>query len=497
MQFDAPRGSDEWWLSRLMEKLAAQVKEVDLMGRWLRGTQPIPCPDNQKPGFERLQRIANVNLAELIVDARVHRMQLLGASTVGQFADSGDDRVDALFEEQDLRALLSNAFRAALGEGVAYLMVTAEGGIRFADGKHAVLEDGPDGTTLAAVNIYRDEVADRDVAILARPGYFRFFYHEGPTGLPGQKWWRFFPGAWTAGERVESPLDEVPMYRLTPPGGRSLIRKHIAGLERINHGILQRMILISLQAFKQRALKNAPREDPKTGEPIDYDAVFETAPDALWILPESVEIWESGQADFGPVLTAVKDDIRAVAVASKTPLFMISPDDANGSAEGAATQREILVFDIESITALFEGKLKRVLSAALRLRGDLDPEEATRLKLLWANPRRSSLMERAQSLSTARGGGVPFRMALEKFGEFTPAEVEEAVQQRTADAFLEAAIAASGANSTTPASAGSTAVSVTGGTPRATPPSGGTPAQLPAPDARRAAGPESGGLNGG
>lgn len=432
-------GTDEWWFKRLASELARRRPEVDVLKAWMDGKPPIPAPDNMKPGFERLQEIANVNVAELVVEARLHRMQLLGASTRTDHSANGDDEVAALFEAQDLKQKFHQAFWYALGTRHGYIFLDPPtGDFRVSGPGNSIVARDAFGRVVAGLNMYRDDVMDRDVLALARPGYTRYATHDGNTVLPRSRAWTFSPVFWDLGEPVPHPEgleDRVLAYELTT--GKSLIEKHLPTLERINHTILQRMIMFALQAFKQRALKNAPLNDPGTGEEIDYDGVFESSPDALWLLPEGVEIWESGQADMTPILNATRDDLRFLAVTSKTPLYMISPDDANGSAEGASTQRETLTFDVEAIVAQLEGEIKRSLSDALLIRGETERADLSEFKLIWSNPRRSSLTERAQAAATAAGAGIPFRMVLSKFAEFSPDEVEDAVDMRSEDVFLQ------------------------------------------------------------
>jgi hypothetical protein len=129
--------------------------------------------------------------------------------------------------------------------------------------------------------------------------------------------------------------------------GLAEFEPHIPLLDRINQQILQRMTIATIQAFKQRAMKGLPKTDPKTGELINYDDVFTADPGAIWNIPASVEIWESGQVDLGPILLAIRDDVKDLAATSGTPLYSITPDAANGSAEGASLQRETLTFKVE------------------------------------------------------------------------------------------------------------------------------------------------------
>jgi hypothetical protein len=195
------------------------------------------------------------------------------------------------------------------------------------------------------------------------------------------------------------------------------------------------MIIIAFQAFRQRGIKGVPNTD-KDGKEIDYTDIFQSDPGAVWILPEVAEFWESGQADIGPVLTAVKDDIIHLAVSSSTPLFSVVPDAANGSAEGAALQREGLIFKTEASIALADGAFCRTMGSAFEIVGDMERADVYQIEGLWASPRRSSLQERATAAVQAMVAEVPWRTRMELFIELTPAQIADAESQRLDDAFM-------------------------------------------------------------
>ena len=435
--------TDEWWVKHLYEKLARQAKSAALCRDWYENNPPLPSPDNEKPNWERLQRIAQVNLASLIVNARLFRVNLKGARTALDESANGDDVLNRSFVEQDAEKKLQDAFRYALAEGRGFITLSTEGEMRASDAMHTAVEHDAAGKVIAALSVHRDVPGNRDVMVLARPGYFRTAYKEGATLLPGRLIsFMSSPESWELGAPSPSGLDFVPAYELVPLNG-SVIERHMRTLERINHGILQRLVTIALQAFRQRALKDMPLTDPETGEESDDTGVFESAPDAVWMLPEGVEVWESGQADLTPMLASVKDDIKTLAVESKTPIYLITPDDANGSAKGAETQQEGVVFSVRSIHTAFNGPLRRMLSDMLTIRGETERADLAGVRLLWEKPTKGSIAERAAAAETAARAGIPFRTRMEVFAELAPEEIDSAERQRADDIF---ALAAAGAD---------------------------------------------------
>lgn len=444
-------GTDEWWMDRLAKKLGSQLRNIDLLEKWMEGKPPLPYPDKQTPSFRRLQEIARINLAEVIISAMTDRMQPLAMSSALERDSDGDDYVRKLWDDAQAESAFEQAIewmlvcqRSALMVGrkdpadpESELLLTAEHPSQIA----WEVDPRDPSLVVAALKIYRDDINDQDVAVLFRPGYQRIATHRGNTMLPklNATGWSILPTLWELDDLQEAPLleREIPVYPMENRLGLGEFERHLPTLQRINHTILQRMVIVAMQAFRQRAAKGAPYKD-KNGEVIDYDEVFENDPGSIWILPAAVEMWESGQADLTPVLSSVKDDLMHLAVASRTPMHMLTPDASGGSAEGAAMQREATIFKVEKTMKRVNPAIRRATAAMLRIQGETDRAELSSLKVDWANPRRSSLTERAESARGAKEAGVPWEMRMLKFAELTPSEVAEAKRQRAADNLQEA-----------------------------------------------------------
>src|SRR5690606_14672608 len=152
--------------------------------------------------------------------------------------------------------------------------------------------------------------------------------------------------------------------------GRGEFERHLAILDRINYTILSRLEIATLQAFRQRAIKgDLPRKDAQ-GNLIDYDDIFSADPGALWMVPATADIWESGQVDLGPIRSAVRDDVQDLAAVTRTPLFYLTPEATNGSAEGASLAREGLVFKAADRLAETTAPWARVMQLAFLFEGD-------------------------------------------------------------------------------------------------------------------------------
>jgi hypothetical protein len=455
--------TDEWWIKRLTDKLGKDLPRLHELGNWMEGNPPLAVPDSDSAGFQRLQRVAKLNLAELIVNAVLYRMQPLTFKTSAPGDDNGDTEANKIWKRNNMKVASAEIIEWMLTYSRSYGIV---GPRDNADPKAGVLltsehptqvyaEPDPDnpGYSLAAIKIYRDDITESDVIVLYRSNYFRVARHYGNQSLlprEGKKSkWRIQPSSWEWDEAYDSPLylengavvgntftELPPVFEFRNRQGKGEFEKHLATLERINHTILQRMIIIAFQAFRQRGIKGVPNTD-EDGKEIDYTDIFAADPGAVWIVPELADFWESGQADLTPVLTSVKDDIIHLAVSSSTPLFSVVPDAANGSAEGAALQREGLIFKTEACIALADGAFCRMMGAAFEVMGDSIRREVEGIEGVWASAKRSSLQERASAAVQAKVAGVPWRTLMKYFLELTPDQIAEAESQRLDDAFMQ------------------------------------------------------------
>jgi len=451
--------SDEWWMKRLSQALAKRLPRLAEMQLWFDGTPPLPYPDAAKEGFERLQRLARLNLAELIVNAVLYRMTPLAFRTGADGDDNGDAEATRIWKDNRMKTTAAEILEWMLTLSVSYgsvAQIENDGGfkalLRSEHPTQCITEDDPEnpGYALAALKVYRDDLHNRDVAVLYRAGTdgnmatMRVAYHNGNSILPGvrtnaiNKSWFIRPQAWEWADEGEELFDvTVPIHKFENRNSKGEFEKHIPTLERINHTILQRMIIIAFQAFRQRAVKGVPNTD-EDGKEIDYTDIFKSDPGAIWLLPEVAEFWESAQADLTPVLTSVKDDIIHLAVSSQTPLFSVVPDAANGSAEGAALQREGLLFKVEDCISRADHAFAAMMADAFAAEGDDARSEIEDIEVIWASPRRSSLTERAVSAVQAMAAGAPWRTVMSKFLELSPDEIAQAEKERMNDMFMQA-----------------------------------------------------------
>jgi len=226
------------------------------------------------------------------------------------------------------------------------------------------------------------------------------------------------------------PFDRVPVVRFQNRRGVGEFEPHIDLLGRINHQILQRMVIAALQAFRQRALLGAPLRD-KDGNLIDYGALLVADPGETWAFPKDVTMWESSQVDLTPVLAAVEHDVRHLAAVTQRPMTVFNPESVNQSAEGAALAREALVFVVLDRIARATESWRDVMSLSFLFLKDEVRAERAKIEVMWDDPNRPSLSEKADANSKA--GDLPLDFRLKHIWGVGPDEidrVEQAVEEQ-------------------------------------------------------------------
>jgi hypothetical protein len=447
--------SPGWWIKRLSRKLNSRQARLELLHSHYRGDPPLPrAHEGQREIFRRFVKNARINYAKLIAEAPRHRMICTGVVT-------GEDEADALLAEwwikNGMPVETAEVHRSMLSLGDGYAMIgwdDVDGipTVTHEDPRQCITEHDPvrQRRRLAGLKIFHDDVAEMDVAYLFLPGR-RYVAYKSTRATTKNVMFR--PTAWdwkedAGGEEGEFvPGNVVPLVRFRNERGVAEFEDHLGHLDRINDDLLHRMTISSLQAFRQRAVKGVPTHYPDNhpdanlrGKEIDYGDVFPADPGAMWLLPLTAELWESGAIDITPLISASKYDAQQLSAVTFTPLSYLQPDAAQGSAEGASAQRENLVFKVEDRIQRATDGWAEVASIQLAFwyaetgRDLIDtPPDA---KPQWMPPERHSLAERHDANVKAKAGDVPWKTRMLKVLQFTPDEVAEMEAERMDDALL-------------------------------------------------------------
>ena len=431
------------WLSLLTTRLDARQSRLQVLRDYLSGNPPLPeGAVNDETAYREFQLKSRTNFAELVVDAVAERMRV-GGFQVGTDTDD-DDAARAVWRDNLLDVGSADIHRDMLAVGVAYAVLTADRRVMVEAPEFCITDDDP-RTKLprAGLIVWRDSAAGVDYADLLMPSTVQRFYRVIPDAqlivpkgsfhdkLAGD----FFSAnpvevtrSWNAGkwEELNDPAphgwDEVPIVKFANRDEVGEFERHTDLLDRINWGLLQRLVITATQAWKQRAIKGELPTHDAEGNEIDYGAVFAPGAGALWTLPDGVDIWESSQTDIGPILISIKDDVQHLAAVTRTPMSTFMPGGENQTAEGAAFAREGLVFKTEDRIARASSAWDRLMRLVLGT-----DEVVTK----WLPAERQSLAEKADAASKATD--LPWRTRMATIWQFSGEEIDRMEAEQSAE----------------------------------------------------------------
>lgn len=484
IQADADPGSTDYIANALLEELKQRVEWIEDFQAHMEGApmgNRMELEKNQEfNGLEQLRDMSRNNYARMVVSSTVDRLGILGFRTAADQDEAGDEEARKLFDQDNMGVHSLEAMEIACGYRRAYLAVNPktkkQSVIPTTNG--AIIPDVA-GEPAAAVIMRRDRMLGRDVAEF----YFRDIDPETgeATGDPyvcvatreeninyrnrardrmrgfvkiteydtevplsagvanGWTWWK--------SSKVEG-CSRIPVTVLSNRDGKNEFEDHVDVINRINHMIFQRVVIATMQAFRQRAVKgDFPDKDPVTGARINYEEIFASGPAQMWKLPENSEIWESQPVDLSGLLEATKADIRDFASATYTPMTYFS-DAATNSAEGAELQRENYISKVNDRKRRFGFKWRRHLSILMEIHNDEERSDFAGLEVIWEPTALQTMTESAATFSSLVANGIARSTAMRIALSMTPAEITRALQEKQSEDLM-----------------GSLMQSATGGTP--------------------------------
>lgn len=456
MEKDPKRDSPDWWFkilaARLVDRKVGRLNGkkwdrtllktsgirpgLDLLDAYRRGEPPLQNVASEwQPHVREFMRVNRLHLADLLVATSANRMQLRDFRTAAAADEVGDVEARNIMRANGMKVKAREIHTDMLALGDAYTITTPP-----ADGEQYALitaesplqvitaHDSATGKILAGLKLFRDEWDADDIGYLYLPGEIRRAVKSGRTtitdrGFQFSKNWEWDDqyGATKNGvQKVEG--NRIPIARFQNRDGVGEFEHHLGTLDRINDKIANEWWLGKLQAHRQGAVKGLPDKDDQTGEDIDYTDVFIRDPAALWRVPDGVEFWESNPANLEGLSSSIQKDFERLAAAVQVPLPAVTPDAADGSAEGASLMREEHVFKVEDRLDRADGGWAQTMSHAFAFSGDEARAEIAQLEALWGPIERFSLQQKASAASQLKDI-LPTEAIYTDVLQYPPAEV--------------------------------------------------------------------------
>lgn len=427
------------WLYRLALQMDDRRGRVEKLRSYMDGNAPLPeGAEGCREAYQKFQRKSRTNFAELITDAVAERMSPIGFQVAG--ADS--KAAWAIWKRNRMQVKSFDLFRDMLGLSAGYLMLSPSvsgTAITQERPEQAITESDPVLPELvrAGLKIYRDGPLKHDYAFLHLPGVVYKFERPATDDNGLLKQLPYATTGWQPVIERATGLSFVPMYPFENREHRGEFETHLDVLDRINWGVLQRLVITAMQAYRQRGIKGDLPEEDAQGNEIDYREMFKPGPGQLWQLPEGVDIWESQIGDLSLVLSGVKDDIRDLAAVTRTPLSSFVPEGANQTAEGAAFAKEGLIFKTGDRAARADSSLAAAMGGALAMdAGESMPVRD--VETIWAPFEMRSLAEKSDA--STKSQDLPWRTRMIKVWGFSVEQVDEMESLRANDALIAATL---------------------------------------------------------
>lgn len=467
-------GTPEWWLNHLCERFnerdhtddlsdpdgwrqpvywRTRRQRMNLLWSYYVGRPPLPrIGETARETFRDVLRTARANYAPKAIQPVVDRMDLLGVRTGVTDGIEGDDVAKRIMEYSNFAAAIKDSLIYTFTLSESYLMVipAADGAadrtplITAEDPRTCIGDPDPMNPNhlRAALKLGYDIVENKVMAWLFLNGI------KYTASCPGNDMWATTSYGAASFEWDSPPVRlpeleavgaSVPIIQLPNVRGMGEFEPHLDLLDRINDGIMRRLQIAAYQSAKQRAIIGDLEGDDvddadAPGEEVDWDSVFDAAPDALWRVPAGTTFWESNPADMTGILASVRDDVKEFAGNTDTPLHLITPDAANQSAEGASLMREALVFKVKDRRARLTPRIVELFKMAFAFAGESD--RTKNIELLWGPVELFSLAEKSNAAAQLANTLSRNRIQQDIL-EMTPDQIQqneqELMQQRIQD----------------------------------------------------------------
>jgi hypothetical protein len=421
----------------LLKKLKGRQAHYQLMERYYDGDAPLPeSAEGQSRAYRRFQRKSRLNLAQLSVAAVRERMVIGGFRTGAEDDENGDREARRLWKANHLDYLSSDLHSFFLRFGSAYAIVGYPDSSDFPvvtieDPRQVCAYTDPTMPHVVVEAIKAFSEGGTNYLYCYRPDLIQVFVKDADDNM-------FDPEGYMLSMEMTNTLGEVPVVKFTNADERGEYEPYIDIIDRVNHMILQRLIIATTQAFRQRVLKGDFPTHDADGNEIDYNGIFESSAGSLWMIPENADVEELAQAEITGILQAVRADIQDFAAVTRTPMHYFIPEGVNGSAEGAQLAREGLVFKAEDRIARASAGWSKVMSLIFRWMGDDVRASLLDLEPLWKPAERYSLAERADA--NVKFADVPFRSRMSLIAQFSPAEIEEMEAEKASESLIAQAV---------------------------------------------------------
>jgi len=326
--------SPDWWLLRLGARLGGDIPRMDRLDDYWRGNHPLPFGNmKMREAYRKFQKQSKTNFCKLVAESVVERLKVTGFRTGGDGSETLDKQAWGWWQSNHLDADSGLVHRAAIVMSRAYVIVGEDPDhpgqplVTGEDPRQVIHESSPTNRRkrLAALKTWWDDINSRQQAVLYLPDSIHYYrgrtQKQPPTNMWTQAAWEpdvsdDYPDGYAVNTLGEVPV--VPFMCCPDLGGNTLgeFEDVLPVQDRINTEVLDRMVISTMQAYRQRWATGVDLTD-ENGNPAGG---FDPGADLLWnVADDAAKFGEFQPADLTSVLKAVEADVQHLAAITRTP----------------------------------------------------------------------------------------------------------------------------------------------------------------------------------
>lgn len=339
------------WLPTLTKRMDDDMPRIKRLKQYVSGNAPLPEADkNTQEAWKRFQQQSRTNWGRMIRDAVADRIVPMYITVGGSHTSPEAKRAQEIWRNNRMDSVFKEWARHGLTFAESYMTTWSP---NRAGDTPIITADSPETMCVAtdplqpwrvraAMRTWRDLDEGKDFALVWIEGQRQQFSRPATFGSRKRLHKAVSSEDWDPVKEPVATKGPVPVTVWHNPDGEGEFEAHLDVINRINGGVMRRLTIEAMLAFKSRALRSNDPKHPglpthdKDGNVIDWSSMLPFAPGALWNLPPGIDIWESTATDITPLLSGSKDDIRHLSASTATPLPMLMPDNANQTAKGAS-----------------------------------------------------------------------------------------------------------------------------------------------------------------
>lgn len=436
----------EQWRDKLSSDLRRRQADLVRLERYYRGDHPLPwAPSEVRDAYLALMKMARTNLCRLVVDTATERLRVTGVRFSG--GTRGIDVWERHWQGNNLdlesRAVHESALKTRRGFALVWPNddPTLPPSITPESPSQVIVEYEPGNRRqrLAGLKEFTDDVARKKYCTLWTPekvyNWSADWYGIRQISAPVWVSWDDVPSGIYS--EADNPMGEVPLVEfLAKPALTGEPMGELDGgivdvQDRINKGIIDRMVTSNFASFPQKWVTGLEIPKDKNGRDIEP---FKAAVNRMFQAEdETVKFGEFSVADLSGYLSAHERDVKDMAAMARMPATYLLGELGRVESGTGLTATETSLSEkckerIDSLTESWE----IVLRLSLKADGD-DRASDLALAMVWKSTEQRSEAEKADAATKLIACGVPWRNVMEFLG-YTDSEIEDMDRNRAEDA---------------------------------------------------------------